>query len=138
MNSLLKQSNKESYVNFCLSYHLIDVTKNVAEEYGKLKCALQKSGDIMPENDMWIAAIAIANDMQVVTQVKHFEQINGLSVMNIGDYSFGKPAKITANTYVGKYIYVVGTVAAGTNHNAASNSVDATDATNNTTQAVAK
>lgn len=29
-------------------------------------------------------------------------QINGLSVMNIGDYSFGKPAKITANTYVGK------------------------------------
>lgn len=29
-------------------------------------------------------------------------QINGLSVMNVGDYSFGKPAKITANTYVGK------------------------------------
>lgn len=29
-------------------------------------------------------------------------QINGLTVMTIGDYSFGKPAKITANTYVGK------------------------------------
>ncbi len=29
-------------------------------------------------------------------------QINGLSIMNVGDYSFGKPAKITANTYVGK------------------------------------
>jgi lon-related putative ATP-dependent protease len=29
-------------------------------------------------------------------------QINGLSIMSIGDYSFGKPAKITANTYVGK------------------------------------
>ena len=29
-------------------------------------------------------------------------QINGLSVMHIGDYSFGKPAKITANTYIGK------------------------------------
>lgn len=29
-------------------------------------------------------------------------QINGLTIMNIGDYSFGKPAKITANTYTGK------------------------------------
>lgn len=29
-------------------------------------------------------------------------QINGLTVMSIGDYSFGKPAKITANTYTGK------------------------------------
>ena len=29
-------------------------------------------------------------------------QINGLTVMSIGDYSFGLPARITANTYVGK------------------------------------
>ena len=29
-------------------------------------------------------------------------QINGLTIMNIGDYSFGKPVKITANTYIGK------------------------------------
>lgn len=29
-------------------------------------------------------------------------QINGLTVMTIGDYSFGKPSKITANTYMGK------------------------------------
>ena len=29
-------------------------------------------------------------------------QINGLTVITIGDYSFGKPAKITANTYMGQ------------------------------------
>ena len=29
-------------------------------------------------------------------------QINGLTVITIGDYSFGKPSKITANTYLGK------------------------------------
>ena len=29
-------------------------------------------------------------------------QINGLTIMSIGDYTFGKPAKITANTYTGK------------------------------------
>jgi len=29
-------------------------------------------------------------------------QINGLTVMTIGDYSFGKPVRITANTFTGK------------------------------------
>ena len=29
-------------------------------------------------------------------------QLNGLTVLSIGDYSFGKPAKITVNTYTGK------------------------------------
>lgn len=29
-------------------------------------------------------------------------QINGLTVITIGDYSFGKPSKITASTYLGK------------------------------------
>ena len=28
--------------------------------------------------------------------------LNGLTIMTIGDYSFGKPAKITVNTYTGK------------------------------------
>ena len=29
-------------------------------------------------------------------------ELNGLTVMTIGDYTFGKPAKITVNTYTGK------------------------------------
>lgn len=29
-------------------------------------------------------------------------QVNGLAVMGIGDYIFGKPSRITANTYLGK------------------------------------
>ena len=32
-------------------------------------------------------------------------QINGLTVISIGDYSFGKPAKVTANTYMGSRWY---------------------------------
>ena len=29
-------------------------------------------------------------------------QINGLAVMDMGDYSFGKPSRITARTYAGR------------------------------------
>ena len=40
----------------------------------------------------------------LLINTKGFEvgQINGLTVMTIGDYTFGKPAKITVNTYTGK------------------------------------
>ena len=50
-------------------------------------------------------------DMEMIKR-KHFinrrtsgfkvGQINGLTIMNVGDYTFGKPVKITANTYTGK------------------------------------
>ena len=78
-----KQSNRDNYMQFCLSYPVLDVTKEVAAEYGKLKCELQARGNIMPENDMWIAATAIANDMTVVTQDKHFEHIPKLAVIKL-------------------------------------------------------
>jgi lon-related putative ATP-dependent protease len=29
-------------------------------------------------------------------------QINGLSIIDVGDYSFGKPSRITSNTYIGE------------------------------------
>lgn len=40
--------------------------------------------------------------IMIDTEGQKVGQINGLSVMHVGEYSFGKPAKITANTYVGK------------------------------------
>ena len=44
------------------------------------------------------------NNNTLLIDTKGFKvgQINGLTVMSLGDYSFGLPTKITANTYVGK------------------------------------
>jgi len=42
------------------------------------------------------------NALLINTQGREVGQINGLTVMTIGDYTFGKPAKITVNTYTGK------------------------------------
>ncbi len=38
----------------------------------------------------------------ISTEGSKVGQINGLTVITIGDYSFGKPSKITASTYMGK------------------------------------
>ena len=45
----------------------------------------------------------IKDDMLLIdTDSFKVGQINGLTVMTTGDYTFGKPVKITANTYTGK------------------------------------
>jgi lon-related putative ATP-dependent protease len=36
------------------------------------------------------------------TEDEKVGQVNGLAVMGVGDYAFGKPSRITANTYLGK------------------------------------
>ncbi len=40
--------------------------------------------------------------LMVDTAGRQVGQINGLTVMDMGDYSFGKPARITASTYIGE------------------------------------
>ena len=40
--------------------------------------------------------------IMIDTEGEKVGQINGLSIMKMGDFCFGKPAKITANTYVSK------------------------------------
>ncbi len=42
------------------------------------------------------------NTLLIDTSGSKVGQLNGLTVMTIGDYTFGKPARITVNTYTGK------------------------------------
>ena len=42
------------------------------------------------------------NDLLIDTSGFKVGTLNGLTILTIGDYSFGKPAKITVNTYTGK------------------------------------
>lgn len=42
------------------------------------------------------------NVIMISTEDKKVGQINGLTIINTGDCQFGKPVRITANTYIGK------------------------------------
>ena len=42
------------------------------------------------------------NTLLINTNGSLVGELNGLTIMTIGDYSFGKPSKITVNTYTGK------------------------------------
>ena len=53
---------------------------NTANEYGLVKNQLRAKGQLIPENDIWIAAIALQYNLILVTSDKHFERINGLKL----------------------------------------------------------
>lgn len=75
--------NKQNAKSFCSRYPLLGVSNFVAEFYGEIKKDLLSHGNVMPENDMWIAATALAKDMTVITQDKHFEHIQNLMVIKL-------------------------------------------------------
>ena len=54
-----------------------------AEEYAQLRAHLESRGTPIGDADTQIAAIALANDLTVVTaNVRHFERVPGLPVEN--------------------------------------------------------
>jgi tRNA(fMet)-specific endonuclease VapC len=65
---------------FVVNYPILDCTKQTAEQYGSLKQALEAKGSLIPENDMWIAALAKQNNLTLVTRDDHFKRVDGLLV----------------------------------------------------------
>jgi tRNA(fMet)-specific endonuclease VapC len=51
-----------------------------ARRYGEIKNALRIKGRPLPENDIWIAALARQHDLVLVTRDTHFEQIDDLNM----------------------------------------------------------
>ena len=49
-----------------------------AEHYGIVKEALRTKGRPLPENDVWIAAVAVQHGIPVVSRDEHFRDVDGL------------------------------------------------------------
>ena len=51
---------------------------DTSREYGRIKNLLLKKGHPIPENDIWIAALAVEHDLSLVTRDEHFKNIDEL------------------------------------------------------------
>ena len=79
-HSLHVQKNIETITRLTLSYTVLSVDENIAREYGNIKCELLRKGRPIPENDIWIAALARCNNLVLVTRDKHFKEIDELDI----------------------------------------------------------
>lgn len=78
----------------------MDKKKLVTAEY--IDLALKERIERVKKYDSKYMEMIKENTLLIETSGSKVGQINGLTVMTIGDYTFGKPVKITANTYTGK------------------------------------
>ena len=51
-----------------------------AQQYGFIKNQLRANGKPIPENDIWIAAIAKQYQLRLVTRDNHFQHIDELAI----------------------------------------------------------
>ena len=75
----------------------MDRKKIVTAEY--IDIALKQRTERVKKYDSKYMEMIEQNTLLIDTTGTAKGQINGLTVMTIGDYTFGKPVKITANTY---------------------------------------
>lgn len=62
---------------------IADLSESVATHYGDIRASLQKSGQPIGNNDLWIAAHARSQGWTLVTNnEKEFVRVDGLSVEN--------------------------------------------------------
>ena len=66
---------------FVANYPILACIKQTAEQYGLLKQALEAKGGLIPENDMWIAALAKQHGLTLVTRDDHFKRVEGLTTV---------------------------------------------------------
>jgi tRNA(fMet)-specific endonuclease VapC len=77
--------NRETLIKFLgkPGIEILDITMTTAEVYGEILSLLHKKGKPIPTNDVWIAAQAIENGAELVTNDRHFEEISGLRVWGV-------------------------------------------------------
>ena len=78
----------------------LDKAKVVTKQY--IDKALAERIDRIKKYDEKYTEMIKENTLLINTKGSLVGELNGLTVMTIGDYTFGKPSKITVNTYTGK------------------------------------
>ncbi len=78
----------------------LDKAKVVTKQY--IEKALAERIDRIKKYDEKYTEMIKENTLLINTKGSLVGELNGLTVMTIGDYTFGKPSKITVNTYTGK------------------------------------
>ena len=74
------ESNLARLDEFAQALIVLPCDAQTAASYGEVKFGLRKKGRPIPENDVWIAAIARQYGLALLTRDGHFREIDGLRV----------------------------------------------------------
>jgi tRNA(fMet)-specific endonuclease VapC len=76
------EQNRELIEQFVESRVVLACDLAVAREYGRVKSLLKTRGTPLPENDIWIGAIALRYELILVSRDQHFREMEELSLVS--------------------------------------------------------
>jgi len=82
-NSGRPKENLKTYNEFIDTCRVLNITRKTADRYSTVRLQLKQKGRPIPENDLWIAAVCIENNLPIITADTHFDNVEGLEVVNI-------------------------------------------------------
>lgn len=78
--SLKLEENLACIDEFAQNNTVLPCDTDIAKKYGNIKSSLKEKGLPIPENDIWIAAIAQQYALTLITKDSHFEAIENLKI----------------------------------------------------------
>ncbi|HMN90779.1 MAG TPA: type II toxin-antitoxin system VapC family toxin [Saprospiraceae bacterium] len=79
-NSSNQSTNLAKFRAFINACEELAINNLVADAYANVRLSLKQKGKPIPENDIWIAAICMTNDLPLLTRDAHFKFIDSLKV----------------------------------------------------------
>jgi tRNA(fMet)-specific endonuclease VapC len=76
-----REANLAQVEAFASASAVLPCDADTARHYGSIKNALRAKGRPLPENDLWIAALARQHGLTLATRDAHFDEINGLALL---------------------------------------------------------
>lgn len=78
MKSTRMADNVARIEQFAVQMTILVCDADTARAYGSAKSLLREKGRPIPENDLWIAAVALQHDLTLVARDAHFAHVDGL------------------------------------------------------------
>ena len=73
-----KRAHNEALLASLLERETVSILlagRETTEQYARLFVQLKRAGTPVPDNDLWIAALAIENDLELLTRDRHFDHL---------------------------------------------------------------
>lgn len=75
------EKNLLQIARFLEAVEVLGPDDSTPEVYGRISAQLSQSGTPIPQNDIWIAAIALQFHLPLATTDKHFQHVAGLTLL---------------------------------------------------------
>jgi tRNA(fMet)-specific endonuclease VapC len=74
------EANRVEVETFAMSGAVLNCDAGSARQYGRIRQMLRSKGKPIPQNDTWIAALALQHNLILLTKDHHFNEVDGLLV----------------------------------------------------------